>query len=319
MSRVFVYEYLSGGGPLDEADESAGALLKMGQAMRDAITADLLQLGDYRVSVATSSLAAPVLEGAAPVEARLRESALDFVARQADRHDRVWVVAPETNGLLAALHDRVDPARWLGCDASAIRLASGKRSTLMQLAGAGLATPLAFEHAPEITRWVVKPDDGAGAVATRLHPSPEAAFADWSGRSRPRHPMTVEPWVEGEALSLSLMCGVDRTELLSVNRQQLDVDAGGRLSYRGVEIEARALADARTATLTTLAARVYRAIPGLRGYVGVDLVWHPRFGPVVIEVNPRVTCAYLGLSRALGRNLAADVLAAHARKAHRDG
>jgi tyramine---L-glutamate ligase len=33
-------------------------------------------------------------------------------------------------------------------------------------------------------------------------------------------------------------------------------------------------------------------------------------GPVVIEVNPRVTCAYIGLSAALGRNLAAELLRA---------
>jgi tyramine---L-glutamate ligase len=38
-------------------------------------------------------------------------------------------------------------------------------------------------------------------------------------------------------------------------------------------------------------------------------VWHERCGPVVIEINPRVTSAYVGLSRALGRNLAADVMA----------
>ena len=49
-------------------------------------------------------------------------------------------------------------------------------------------------------------------------------------------------------------------------------------------------------------------MPGLRGFVGIDLVWHEERGPVVIEVNPRVTCAYVGLSAALGRNLAAELL-----------
>jgi len=62
--------------------------------------------------------------------------------------------------------------------------------------------------------------------------------------------------------------------------------------------------------LAALAARVQRALPGLRGFVGIDLVWHAQRGPVVIEVNPRVTCAYVGLSRQLGRNLAGEVIAA---------
>jgi len=61
-----------------------------------------------------------------------------------------------------------------------------------------------------------------------------------------------------------------------------------------------------------IAPAVHRALPGLRGFVGIDVVWHARRGPVAIEVNPRVTSAYVGLSGTLRRNLAADVLALHA-------
>ncbi len=312
MKRVFVYEVLSGGGEVN------AELLAMGQAMRDAIVADLVALKDYDVSVATCSLACPVPQAAAPVLARPSEAPFDFVARHADTHHFTWVVAPETDELLSRLQQGVDPARWLGCDGAAIRLASGKRRTLLALADAGVTTPLAFEHAPETTRWVVKPDDGAGAQGTRLHTSFEAASEDWSQRSRAGRPMAIEPWVEGAALSLSLMCGPGHSELLSINRQRLRIEADGVLAYDGVEVNALPLtrrrgatpgAEPRAAELRALAARVGRCMPGLRGYVGIDLVWHAQRGPVVIEVNPRVTCAYVGLSQALGRNLAADVIA----------
>ncbi len=349
MKRIFVYEYLSGGGAMAGAEGPGDELLTMGRAMRDAIANDLLRLGDYRVSVATCDLAAPVPGPATPVEPREGESAFDFVARQAEAHHLVWVVAPETDGLLARLQRGVDPARWLGCDGPAIALASGKRATLMRLADAGVTTPLAFAHAPEITRWVCKPDDGAGALGTRLHASPEAAWNDWSQRSRAGSPMAIEPWVDGEALSLSLMCSARRTELLSINRQHLAIDGDGMLSYQGVDVnvlpvehaggaiaerrtgarraERRAGApgadrraggpgaDRRSDTLGDLATRIGRAIPGLCGYVGIDIVWHAQRGPVVIEVNPRVTCAYVGLSRALGRNLAGEVIAARDQEA----
>jgi tyramine---L-glutamate ligase len=313
MKRVFVYEYLSGGG------EAGGELHAMGQAMRDAIAADLIALGDYDVSVATCGLAPSVPQAAKPVLARPSEAPFDFVARHADTHHLVWVVAPETDELLTRFQRCVDPARWLGCDAAAIRLASGKRRTLLALADAGVTTPLAFEHAPETTRWVVKPDDGAGAQGTRLHTSFEAASEDWSRRSGAGRPMAIEPWVEGAALSLSLMCSPGHAELLSINRQQIRIDAEGGLAYEGVEVNALPLtrrrgampsAEPSAAALRALAARVARCIPGLCGYVGIDLVWHAQRGPVVIEVNPRVTCAYVGLSKALGRNLAADVIAA---------
>ncbi|HEY8710409.1 MAG TPA: ATP-grasp domain-containing protein, partial [Burkholderiaceae bacterium] len=151
-----------------------------------------------------------------------------------------------------------------------------------------------------------------------LHPNLEAAWEDWSRRSRAGRPMVVEPWVEGQALSLSLMCCAGRCELLSINRQQLAIDEQGLLAFRGVDVNVLPLTDARGATLVALATRVGRSIPGLRGFVGIDLVWHAQRGPVVIEINPRVTSAYVGLSLALGRNLAAEVVATLGRKAHGD-
>jgi len=71
--------------------------------------------------------------------------------------------------------------------------------------------------------------------------------------------------------------------------------------------------EARAPALRRLAQQVAQALPGLKGFVGIDLVWHATQGPVVIELNPRVSCAYVGLSERLGRNLAAEVLAGHER------
>ena len=159
MTRIFVYEYLSGGGADDGAngaDLAAGELLAMGRAMRDAVAADLAALNDYAVSVASTDRAAALPPAVRPVMPRARESAVDFVARQADAHHLVWVIAPETGALLTQLHQRVDPARWIGCDGAAIRVASSKRATLSALAEAGITTPLAFDREPETTRWVVQ-------------------------------------------------------------------------------------------------------------------------------------------------------------------
>jgi predicted ATP-grasp superfamily ATP-dependent carboligase len=312
--RIFVYEYLSAGGPVDAGGEKSGRseLLPLGLSMRDAMLSDLLRDARFEVSVASGAAVPAELGHAAPVRPRAGEPASEFVARQAALHELSWVVAPETGGLLAQLHRAVGPARWLGCDEAAIRLTSAKRATLMHLSAAGVVTPLAFEQLPEVSRWVVKPDDGAGGFDTRLHRSQELALEDWRQRSRAGSPMAIEPWVDGEALSLSLLCRARRTELLSINRQRIAIDAQGMLSYDGVDVNAIAADSERGRALARLADQVAGAIAGLRGFVGIDLVWHPRRGPVVIEVNPRVTCAYVGLSAALGRNLAVELVAGHA-------
>jgi len=311
MMRVFVYEHLSGAASADADADADDELLEAGLAMRDAVVRDLLRVGDCAVSVA-AGVRAPAGPAAARTIRRPPDApAVDFVADQATQHDRVWVVAPETGGVLGRLHRAVGPGRWLGCGVDAIALASSKHATLAHAAGHGLLTPHGFAAAPQTARWVVKPDDGAGALATRVHATLAAARDDLQRRRERGEAAVLEPWVAGEPLSLSLLCSAGSVELLSVNRQQIGIDAAGVLSFDGVAVNTLPRDAARFATLYAWAQSLGRALPGLRGYVGVDLVWHAQRGPVLIEVNPRVTMAYVGLSDALDRNLAAAVLAAH--------
>jgi len=307
MMRVFVYEHLSGA---DAADADA-ELLAAGVAMRDAVVDDLLRAGDCAVSVATGPQRPAPGAAVRALHRPQGQPAIDFVAAQARLHDRTWVIAPETGGVLAQLQRAVGAPRWLGCDAGAIALASSKRATIARAAARGLMTPLAFAGSPTTRRWIVKPDDGAGATDTRVHNTLAAARDDLRARQASGAIATLEAWVVGEPLSLSLLCAAGRAELLSVNRQRLVVDAFGVLSFSEVQIDALPRDDARAGTLRAWAQALADAIPGLGGYVGVDLVWHAQRGPVLIEVNPRVTMSYVGLSAALGRNLAADVLATH--------
>lgn len=304
--RIFVYEYLSGGGPMP--DEAAAAeLLPLGLTMRDAMAADLLAAGDCAVTVASSvRVRSGEPAGAAIAMPRAGEAATDFVARQTALHDAAWIVAPETGGLLAQMARLVGPARWLGCSEAAIALCTGKGATLRHLAAHEVPTPLVFAQDPAVRRWVVKPDDGAGCVDTRIHHSRVRALDEAAAAAQP---MTVEPWVDGEALSVSLLCGAGGTEVLAINRQRIGQRADGLLSFDGLVLNAIAPGSVEGQAIARLAAQVGRAIPGLRGFAGIDVVLHPQRGPVLIEVNPRVTVAYAGMSAALGRNLAAEIVA----------
>jgi predicted ATP-grasp superfamily ATP-dependent carboligase len=319
--RLWVGEYLSGDGQ-GAARELPADLLAAGVQMRDALVDDLLQ---WRATAPLLDVLVTYAQGPdAPSHARCAsqalapeagEAALSFLPRAAQWHDLAWLVAPESDGMLEALARAVGPKRWIGCTPQAIALAGSKRATLARLAEKGIYTPLALEG--EASAWVVKPDDGAGTIDTCRHPTRGAAEADLAERLARGAPATIEPWVDGEALSLSLLCrdGV-AAELLSINRQRIEVDGKGLLSDAGVLAASVALDDPRAAALESLAQAVVLAVPGLRGFVGIDLVWHARLGPVAIEINPRLTCAYPGLSAVLGRNLAAEIVTAHLEDAH---
>jgi predicted ATP-grasp superfamily ATP-dependent carboligase len=321
MKKILLYEYLSANG---NANEPVSEDLRMqGRTMRDAVARDLALCGDVALTcVAGHGEARDAMQKA---DAALASDwcfapfaipPTRFLAAEARRHDAVWVIAPETQGVLGALCDAVGPARWIGCDAATLRLASSKRATLRHLAQNGIATPRAWsadaplDAARDASAWVVKPDDGAGCVDTCRFDDYRLAEYAFRRRSAAHERVTLEEWIDGDALSLSLLCSSGHAQLLGINRQHIGIDEG-RVHYEGLTANAIPLSDDRAATCRALAAGVARALPGLAGFVGIDVVWHPRRGPVVIEVNPRVTCAYAALAGSVEFNIAACVVAEH--------
>jgi predicted ATP-grasp superfamily ATP-dependent carboligase len=146
----------------------------------------------------------------------------------------------------------------------------------------------------------VKPDDGAGCEDTAVAPHRDAARSLLA--ANPRR-MVAQPWIDGEPASLSVLCASGRSTLLAVNRQEVRIVEQSVMVNRLV-VNAITDIDGR---LAALAEAVVRAIPGLWGYIGIDLVRTPD-GPVVLEVNPRLTTSYCGLEAALGLNVAELVL-----------
>lgn len=325
-----IYECISAGGLGASAGGAVDAgLLAQGVAMRDALAADLQRLDRLAVSCVVSR-PAPLPEALAAVRAvaapQLDEQMTeplaaitgDFLQRAAHDFDRVWVIAPESDDLLATLADAVGEARWVGCSGPAIRLAASKSATRAELARHGIAVPAGWstgdpEPAAASARlgWVVKPDDGAGSVDSFLHADFASARADYLRRRAAGRASALEAWVGGAPLSLSLLCADGRAELLSINAQRISARPGAAVEYGGVTLGAQRINSRIGQRLAALGQDVLDAVPGLAGYVGVDLVWRQDAGgPVVIEINPRLTCAYVGLSAALGRNLAGEILLA---------
>jgi len=324
--RVFVYEFVSGGGcETGDAPPDIDQLIPLGLHMRDALAADLASLDGLEISCATRAHAGPrhrdhALPGVSYVAPRAGEAAAEFVARQSRLHDAVLLVAPETGDVLASLAEAVGEAHWAGCAPAVIRRVSDKRALARGLMRQGIPATVGWLAGEAIdaatlnataARFVVKPNDGAGALDTRVHADLAAARADLAARTGRA---TLEAWVEGEPISLSLLCTDAGTELLAVNRQRIAIAADGALGFDSVEIDAIPLDSPAGRACAALAARIAAALPGLFGFVGIDAVLTPDSAPVVIEVNPRFTCAYAGMSRLLHRNLAADILRAHARR-----
>ncbi len=223
-----------------------------------------------------------------------------------DWAEAVWPIAPETDGVLERLSRLVlDQQRvLLGCRPEAVALTASKLATARHLAEAGLSmvttVPLGAEIPPSQHGWVIKPDDGVGGEGHYF--ADREKLLAWRGQQTGGNTV-MQPFLPGVPASLSMLCDRGQAVLLACNQQLVKV-AGEGLCFSGVRVNG--LAQHR-GTLEPLAQQVVAAIPGLWGYAGVDLVL-TETGPVIIEVNPRLTTAYAGLAEAMGRNPAALVL-----------
>jgi predicted ATP-grasp superfamily ATP-dependent carboligase len=127
----------------------------------------------------------------------------------------------------------------------------------------------------------------------------------------------LQRYVRGVAASVSLLADGRRAVALTTNAQSMRSIAGtSSRSIAGTSSRPFAYRGGTTPLDHPLAkrageeaVRACEAIPGLCGYVGVDLVL-TKSEAVVIEVNPRLTTAYLGVRSALSENVAAMAIAA---------
>jgi predicted ATP-grasp superfamily ATP-dependent carboligase len=284
--NLFVYEYFS-------ARNSTAALRQEGWAMLQAVAEDLARIPDtsVRTLLAAGMIAPPNCTAESPQPDE--ETAFRRLASWADYS---LIIAPEWDDLLEIRCRWVEEERGklLGPTPAAVALTADKLVLAEFLQARGVATPATYSvsNFPDsLTCPVVcKPRHGAGSQASFfLHqPSalPSCLEIAWSEGITDE--MILQPFVPGQPASVAFLVGPRQWTPLAPASQEFSED--GRFHYRGgviplpVDLAKRAIHLARAAVT---------AVPGLKGYVGVDVVLGPE--DYVIEINPRLTTSYIGL------------------------
>ncbi len=301
--KVLVYEYVTGGGAAGETPSLS--LVREADLMVRALVSDLCEVSGIEVCYTR--------------DARLPSLGLPGERRWDDPHrfpwmdsgdiDAVWPIAPETGGILERVTDAIvhSGRALLGSRRTAIRTCASKYATARRLGAHGLPVVPTYRlragFVPSPGRWVLKPDDGVGGEGTQLCDDADMLAAAWEDLGKPAG-WVAQPYVDGESASLSLAASDGTAALLTVNRQRIVV-RGRRFVLLACDVNALG---AYRKGLRDLGPRIAAAVPGLWGYVGVDLIVHGR-SATILEVNPRLTTSYAGLKQALGTNPVPAILA----------
>ncbi len=313
--KIFLYEYLTGGGTLDGrlGDMPSGSLLIEGTAMIAALAEDLAALPGIQVDLLRDArIHAPRLECLPACIVRDADEHRSAFSRMSSVADSVILIAPESEGILL---DRCRCAEAIGTrmfspSSTLIEVVADKHRTAAVLHAADIPVPQGRLVSPNDRLpleasypAVLKPQFGAGSCETRLLPDVQAALR----YGRPAQTMRLERYHAGLAASVSVLCGPKQRLFLPAGRQLISAD--GSFRYLGGVVPLHQTFGHRA---QRLADRVLDALPPAIGYVGIDLILgeDPDGGQdVVLEVNPRLTTSYLGLRRLCRDDLAAMMLA----------
>lgn len=304
--RIFVGEYVSGGGLADQAiDEIPSSLRREGTAMLQAIVSDLSEVAETVVPLDPRFASAFSSNTADTVNMDRDQSLWGQWVTAAQTCDAALLVAPESNGILAKA---VAMLRGSGVDVIAgsgdfLRTASDKYLTAKILHTAGVSHPPYMtltdrrmeETLHQYEQFVVKPRDGCGTQEIRIYDSLAKASTDLTEDG------ILQAWIPGRAISIALVASATQHTFLPAVSQDL---SGSHCEYGG---GTGPLDDDAQRRATALASRAIVAMPPTaRGFVGLDLLLGERPSEdCVIEINPRLTTSYVGLRRMIHGNLAA--------------
>jgi predicted ATP-grasp superfamily ATP-dependent carboligase len=309
LPRLFVHEFFSGGGW--QSDDLPADLATEGGAMLCSLLADFRAWGAVRtITTLDKRLAALPLLADDVIKITPDQHAATF-SSVLDQCDAALIIAPETEGILARLSTQVQEAKvlLLGSSPEAVMIAANKWTCYQRFLQSGLPTPptrlSSVATAPLMAReigypLVIKAIDGVGCegVCMVANESELAAALNILRQATYREELILQGFINGTHASVSLLVVDGQSFPLSLNRQT--ITAGCPFVYQGGTVP---LIHPSKERACSIAQAAVGQLPGLKGYVGVDIILAD--GDIwVIEINPRLTTSYLGLRRVLRLNFA---------------
>lgn len=275
------------------------SILSEGLAMASSIIRDFFNAG-YNVSTVVCKDFLKLSRFLKPSTVR-RISDVSFpeLRKLARLYDLTYVIAPEDDWLLAHILEELEGFH-ICSNHETVRKVSDKSVTMSELSRIGLKTPKTLAYTPENPLdldplkppFIVKPRTGTGCEGLKLFQSSAGLKCFLLNKKRE---FLIQEFVKGIPASVSLLTNGLKALPISLNRQFISIR---RSMYLGgyTPMHHRLLKEAFEITV-----KAVELFKGLKGYVGIDVILS-KDGVYVIEINPRLTVSYIGLSRSLSEN-----------------
>lgn len=301
--NILIFEYITGGGLVGET--LPASLVGEGELMLNAVSADFAELDDVKVSVMRDYRLQSNKHAENEYIVDAENGFANVIESVAMTIDALLIIAPESEDILSTLCGEYSNRDFtlLNSAANCVALVSDKLKTYKHLQSFAIPQIPTYEMCDvksiNSDKIIVKPKDGVGCE--RIHLLEISKNSSEVVNQSETHNYIAQPYIQGQSASLSLLCWDGECKLLSANIQNIE-EIEDSLELRGCVVNL--LGRDRFVEFSN---SLIKALPGLRGYVGVDILIS-KDEVLLVEVNPRLTTSYAGLRLALGVNPAGLVL-----------
>jgi predicted ATP-grasp superfamily ATP-dependent carboligase len=306
-----IFEYISGGGYSDQ--KLSSSILSEAYGMLRCLISDCKTAGHNVTTLMDSRLIAfdaPIeAENIVPVHSQ--DEVYEKLKDVSGLVDGVYVIAPESGQVLEKLIKTVEDSggNSLNCESVSVELVSNKMEAYQIFKKNGLRVPetvlIGANEKVENVRGlvkdlgyplVVKPLDGVscGGLSVVKDERKIAFAVKKVAQESNKKQYVVQKLINGKAASACVLSTGEKAMAVSLNMQQVILSSPTNESmYTGGTVPFN---HSKQKEALEAAEKAVKAVKGLKGYVGVDMILTDG-EPVVIEINPRLTASYIGLSR----------------------
>lgn len=327
--RLLVYEFASGGGFADKPIPPS--VLCEGYGMLRSLVSDFKAAG-HQVSILLDQRIANhnfPLNADCKIIISSSQSAKDTIHKATQTCDAAYIIAPETGHTLKSLIGIVEQSgkASLNCQSSTIQKVANKAVLYETLQKAGVQTPktVTCNISDDLEKIksaiknqfnypvIFKPLNGVSCGGLSIVKSDkqisiaiEKIKAEGSCGQ-----FLIQDLIAGETASVSLLATENEALPLSLNWQNITLSSScEESSYNGGSVP---FDHPLKQEAFAVAQKIAGLFPGLKGYFGVDVILGEK-ETMVVDVNPRLTTSYVGLSRVANFNVAQALLDAVLKK-----
>lgn len=305
--NILIFEYITGGGLANQSLPSS--LVHEGEMMLRAVANDFSEIPNVQVNILMDYRLTIKIDAVREIAITPKTSSIQIIEEMADALDVVLIIAPETDHILASLCEKLEKQAFvlLNSSVESIKLTADKYATynyliqhdIEQIPSYQLVEYRKMRQNNVGDKYVIKMKDGVACEDLVILSDLAEVEATTAVLENDKY--IVQPFISGLSASLSLLCWEGECLLLTANEQILEQKNN---SINLIQCKVNSLDKEK---FINFASKVISTFPGLKGYVGIDILVRDN-EIILVEINPRLTTSYVAIGKAIGVNPAGLML-----------